>query len=163
MLHRLGINTNDVPADVLDTLTQAHMNELQQSLEVRPETIEVLEWASGRFRRAMISNFDYAPALYEALNRFRSAFETVVVSVEVGWRKPHGIIFERTFQTMGIEARDALFIGDQLFLDVLGSWQCGMDVVWLDSGREVWTAEFPRPTYTVQSIREIIDILGEQQ
>jgi putative hydrolase of the HAD superfamily len=165
MLRRLGIDTRDTPAEVLDTLTQAHMNQLQQSLEVLPETIEVLDWAAGRFRRAMISNFDYAPTLYEALDRFgiRSAFEAIVVSVEVGWRKPHGVIFEKTFQTMGIEARDALFIGDQLYLDVLGSRQCGMDVAWLDSGSEVWTAEFPQPTYRIQSIREIIDILGEQK
>jgi len=30
-------------------------------LRSKPETLEVLDWAGSRFRRAMISNFDYAP------------------------------------------------------------------------------------------------------
>ena len=161
MLRRLGKPAEQIPFEALDCLTQAHMNQLQDALEVRPETIEFLDWAAHRFRRGMISNFDYAPALYAALDRFgvRSAFETIMVSDEVGWRKPHPFIFEQTFAAMGIQPSEALFFGDQLYLDVLGSIQSGMDVVWLENGREVWTPEYPKPTYTVQSIREAIDLL----
>jgi FMN phosphatase YigB (HAD superfamily) len=86
-----------------------------------------------------------------------------MISVEVGWRKPHPIIFERTLEEMGIQASEALFIGDQLYLDVLGGIQSGMDVVWLDAGREVWTPEYPEPTYRVSNIREIIGLLEKQQ
>jgi putative hydrolase of the HAD superfamily len=165
MLRLLGHHADEVPAEILNSLTQAHMNQLQEAFEIRSETFEVLKWASERFRRGMISNFDYAPALYDVLDRFgiRTVFETIIISVEVGWRKPHPIIFERTFADMGIQAGEALFIGDQLYLDVLGSIQSGMDVVWLDSGREVWTTEFPHPTHRVSSIQEIIKILEMKQ
>jgi putative hydrolase of the HAD superfamily len=165
MLRILGRNAENADARMLDSLTRAHMNQLQQALEVRPETLQFLNWASKRFRTAMISNFDYAPTLYEALERFgvRSSFERIVVSVEVGWRKPHPLIFERMFAEMAIQASEALFIGDQLYLDVLGSVQAGMDVVWLDAGRETWTAEFPRPTYRVESMHEIIKLLEIEQ
>jgi putative hydrolase of the HAD superfamily len=161
MLRLLGRNGDDAAPEVLDSLTHAHMNQLQEALEVRPETLGVLDWASTKYRRAMISNFDYAPALYHALERFgiRSAFETVAVSAEVGWRKPHPRIFEHAFTEMGIRPDEALFIGDQLYLDVLGGIQAGMDVVWLDSGREIWTSRFPEPTYKVTSIGEIIRLL----
>jgi len=68
----------------------------------------------------MISNFAYAPTLYESLDQFgiRSAFETVVVSAEVGCCKPHRAIFDHAFEQMGIRPAEALFIGDQLYVDL---------------------------------------------
>lgn len=164
MLRLLGQDAGNADRRVLDELTLSHMDQLQQVFEVRPETLGFLEWAASRFRRAMISNFDYAPALYAVLERYaiRSAFETITVSVEVGWRKPHPIIFERTFSQMKIQPWEALYIGDQLFLDVFGSLRVGMDVVWLQTGREAWTPDYPEPTFKVRSIGEIVEILEKK-
>jgi putative hydrolase of the HAD superfamily len=150
---------------IVEELTRVHMKCIRDAIEIRPDTLNFLKWASARFRSAMISNFDHAPTLYGALDRFgiRSAFEKIMISVEVGWCKPHPVIFERTLTEMGIQASEALFIGDQLYLDVLGGIQAGMDVVWLDSGREVWTTEFPRPTYRVDSISEVARLLETAQ
>jgi putative hydrolase of the HAD superfamily len=164
MLRLLNHDGNDVAPAVLDELTLSHMAQLQEVFEIRAETLEFLDWAATRFRRGMISNFDYAPALYTALDRYsiRPAFETIMVSVEVGWRKPHPIIFERTFKAMNIHPSEALYIGDQLFLDVLGAHRAGMDVVWLDHGREPWTPEFPEPTYRANRITEVVNFLKKQ-
>ncbi len=164
MLRLLKHEADSVDPTVLDDLTASHMAQLQEVFEIRPETLELLEWSAPRFRLAMISNFDHAPALYTALDRYavRSAFEIIMISVEVGWRKPHPIIFERTFQQMNIHPSEALFIGDQLYLDVLGARQAGMDVVWLDNGSQTWTAEYPKPTFTVARINEVIDILEDR-
>ena len=162
LLRLLGHEADAVPWEILDTLTKAHMGQLSESFEVREETIEFLEWAKNRFRRAMISNFDYAPALHDALERFgiRSAFEIVVVSDEVGWRKPHRIIFDRTLNQLGIRASEALFIGDQLYVDVYGAINSGIDVVWLETELQDWiTPGLPEPTYKVRSITEIMEIL----
>src|SRR5262245_56126220 len=94
MLQLLGHGSADITDDAIQTITKAHMGQLQQSFEVRPEAIRVLDWAKSRFRTAMISNFAYAPTLYDTLDFFgiRRAFETVVVSAEIGWVKPHRII-----------------------------------------------------------------------
>jgi HAD superfamily hydrolase (TIGR01509 family) len=166
MLQLLGHSAADITDDAVETITRAHMALLQESFEVRPETIEVLEWSKARYRTAMISNFAYAATLYDSLDRFgiRQAFETITVSVEVGWCKPHRIIFEQTFEKMGITPRDALFIGDQMYIDVFGSLNCGMDVVWIETQRQDWMPPEVRvpackPTYTVQSILEVIKLL----
>jgi HAD superfamily hydrolase (TIGR01549 family) len=164
LLRVLGHEADEVPEEILDSLTKAHMGQLAESFEVRPETIDVLEWAARRFRRAMISNFDYAPALYDALDRFgiRSAFETVVVSDEVGWRKPHRIIFDHALEQLRIGAPEALFIGDQLYVDVYGAVNCGMDVVWIETERQDWLPPgLPEPTFKVRSITEVIEILAD--
>jgi putative hydrolase of the HAD superfamily len=164
MLGLLGHTAEQIKPEIVERLTEAHMGQLEQAFEVRPETIEVLKWARQRYRIGMISNFAYAPTLYDALDRFgiRSAFEAVMVSVEVGWCKPHRLIFERTCEHMGIRASEALFVGDQLYLDVYGALNAGMDVAWIETGWQEWLLpNVPRPeaTYRVRSILELINLL----
>jgi putative hydrolase of the HAD superfamily len=166
MLQLLGHAPAEVTDEAIEGITRAHMAELQRSFEVRPEVVRVLDWAKTRFRTAMISNFAYAPTLHESLDLFgiRPAFETVVVSAEVGWCKPHRIIFDHTFEKMRIRPAEALFLGDQLYVDVYGALNCGMDVVWIETERQDWLppeAQMPQctPTYTVQSISQVIDLL----
>ena len=142
------------------------MDELKRAFEVRPEALRVLDWAKARYRTAMISNFAYAPALYESLDFFgiRKAFETIVVSAEVGWCKPHRIIFDHTFAKMGIRPAEALFFGDQLYVDVYGALNSGMDVVWIETETQDWRPpelqlSTCKPTFTVRLISEIIELL----
>ncbi len=165
MLKKLGMKSDRVDFAVLDSLTRTHMTELQRAFEVRPETMKFLEWARPRFRIAMISNLDYAPVLYETLDRFgiRTLFETITVSAEIGWRKPHPLLFERTLANLKIDAKDALFVGDQLYIDVQGALNSGMDVVWLKTEvREgISDNKTLTPTYTVESITEIINLLEQ--
>ena len=169
MLELLGHPASELSGEAIETITKAHMALLEEAFEVRPETIEVLQWAKARYRTAMISNFGYAPTLYDTLGRFgiRSAFETVVVSVEVGWCKPHRIIFDRTFEQMGIRPSDALFIGDQIYIDVYGALNSGMNVVWIQTERQDWLPPEVRqpecqPTHTVQSISELMTLLEKK-
>jgi FMN phosphatase YigB (HAD superfamily) len=169
MLDLLGHPPDAITDAAVEKITRAHMALLQQAFEVRPETLRVLDWAQGRYRTAMISNFAYAPALHESLDYFgiRPAFETVVVSAEVGWCKPHRTIFDHTFEKMGIAPADALFIGDQLYVDVYGALNAGMDVVWIETERQDWLppeVKQPtcKPTYTVRLISEVIDLLEQK-
>ena len=173
MLDLLGHPVHEITDNAIETITKAHMAQLSESFEVRPETIEVLQWAKSRYRMAMISNFGYAPALYDALDRFgvRSAFETIVVSVEVGWCKPHRMIFDQTFERMGVRPSEALFVGDQIYLDVYGALSSGMDVVWIETPRQDSMAWLPagvaehmcKPTYTVRSISELVPLLENKR
>jgi HAD superfamily hydrolase (TIGR01549 family) len=162
MLRCLGVDADAVSPETLERFSRAHMDELRRTFEVRPETFEFLEWAASRYRRAMISNFDYSPALYQSLEDFgiRSAFEKITVSADIGWRKPHPVLFEQTLAEMGIQASDALFIGDQLYVDVHGALNAGLDVVWLETETQDWMPdERPQPTHSVRSIIDIIDLL----
>ena len=162
LLRILGHPAEGMPQEILESMTEAHMRLLEETFEVRPETLEVLDWASQNFRIGMISNFDYAPALHAALDRFgiKDAFETVVISVEVGWRKPHRGIFDHTLERMGITAKDALFIGDQLYVDVYGAANAGIDSAWIETERQDWLIPgLPEPTYKIRSLTELVKLL----
>ena len=166
MLELLGHPQAGITDDAVEKITRAHMRQLQESFEVRPETLQVLQWAKSRYRTAMISNFAYAPTLYESLDQFgiRSLFETIVVSADVGWCKPHRIIFDHAFEKMRIRPSEALFIGDQLYVDVYGALNSGMHVAWIETETQDWLppeVQLPacKPTYTVRVISELIDVL----
>src|SRR5262249_33956825 len=140
MLQLLGHPDTEITDPAVEAITRAHMSRLQESFEVRPEVLQVLDWAKPRYGTAMISNFAHAPTLYESLDFFglRSAFQTVIVSAEVGWCKPHRIIFDRAFEKLGIGPAEALFIGDQLYVDVYGALNSGMHVAWIETERQDW-------------------------
>ena len=55
--------------------------------------------------------------------------DAAVFSSEVGLRKPHPAIFEATLSALGVEAEDALFVGDRRFEDVRGAKELGMTTV----------------------------------
>src|SRR6516162_6989983 len=170
MLELLGHPANEITDEAVETITKAHMAQLQESFEVRPEVLAALEWAKNRYRTAMISNFGYAPALYESLDRFgiRGVFETVVVSAEVGWCKPHRTIFNHAFQKMRVRPVEALFFGDQLYIDVYGALNAGMDVAWVETERQDWMppeVQVPdrTPTYTIRLLSDVIELLGSKR
>jgi putative hydrolase of the HAD superfamily len=55
--------------------------------------------------------------------------DAIVLSSEVGKRKPHPAIFERALGELDIPAEDALFVGDRLEADILGASRVGMTTV----------------------------------
>jgi putative hydrolase of the HAD superfamily len=55
--------------------------------------------------------------------------DAVVLSSEVGKRKPHPAIFQRALADVEAQADEALFVGDRLEADVLGASRVGMQTV----------------------------------
>lgn len=164
LLRVLGHRADEAPAEVLESLTGAHLDQLAQSFEVLPETIDFVAWAARYFRLALISNFDHSPALFDALDRFGigTPFEAVVVSDDVGWRMPHRIIFERALGRLGIEPEEALFIGDRLYPDVYGAINSRLDSVWIaNEQQDSRSLGFPAPTYKVGSLLEVVPLLDK--
>ena len=83
----------------------------------------------------------------------------MVSSETAGVKKPHPEIFEHAFRALGVTARDSLFVGDRLELDVAGAHGVGMDAVWIDSGAQAWTSEFGEPRFRISSFAELPSIL----
>ena len=161
MAEMLGQAPQGLETEFFDRLAAAHMDRLFLAMEIRPENIETLAWARQRFRCGMISNFDYAPAIYRLLDRYRirESFECVAVSAEVGWRKPHRRIFEYAFDAMRIHPSEALFVGDHLDLDLRGASEVGMDCAWIDSGKQQWSASYPEPAFRITALPELVSLL----
>lgn len=53
-------------------------------------------------------------------------FDHIVISSEVGWRKPHPKIFQRVLQLLDVEPSEVVFVGDNLKEDIEGAVTAGM-------------------------------------
>jgi putative hydrolase of the HAD superfamily len=68
--------------------------------------------------------------------QFASAFPPLVISSEVGVRKPHPHFYRAAALTLGLEPGRVLCIGDDLENDVRGPWRAGLRACLIDrSGR----------------------------
>ena len=58
-------------------------------------------------------------------------FDPVLISSEVGLRKPHRLLFETVLRRWQLPAEQVVMIGDMLKADVLGAQQVGMHQIWI--------------------------------
>lgn len=94
----------------------------------------------GGRRLALVSNTHSAEMVrgHLAAMGIAEAFDAVVTSVEVGYRKPRPEIFTAALDALGAEARDTVFVGDSYDPDFLGPRRMGMDAYLIvGDGREV--------------------------
>ena len=80
----------------------------------------------------------------------------VVLSEEVGVQKPNKLIFEYALKLINKKASEVMMIGDNMETDIMGAAEMGMDTIYLSKNM---TSTTDYPTYTVQTLREIQNIL----
>jgi putative hydrolase of the HAD superfamily len=93
-----------------------------------PGLPQFLARLSAHYRLAIVSNTsdtDLVPAHLEAMG-VRGYFDAVILSVQVGWRKPHAQIFTAGLNELGIEPGDAVFVGDSYGPDYEGPTRAGI-------------------------------------
>lgn len=61
-----------------------------------------------------------------------SEISGVIISSEVGWRKPAPEFFDIVCQQTNCRADEILFVGDDLVNDIHGAKQAGMATAWID-------------------------------
>lgn len=84
---------------------------LFEALDLEEDMFELVERAKSRgYKAALLSN-SWGMGLYP-IDRIRELFDVVVISGEVGLRKPDPDIFKLTVAELGIEADACVFVDD---------------------------------------------------
>jgi putative hydrolase of the HAD superfamily len=153
---RLQIPEGPGVAELMEAGIAEHMRQLARAMEFPDSHRALVDRLQSRYRLGIISNFDHGPTVEMALTAqgIRDRFEAVVVSADIGWRKPRPEIFLETLRRMGIGPADAIFVGDTPEVDVVGAQAVGMDVIWIDNGTKALPSGTPAPTHTVASLVE---------
>lgn len=95
---------------------------------VIPGTVEMLRSLSSDFAVGLLSNFTHGPAARKILAAagLDQCFSAVVISGEVGFRKPHHLIFDRLVSEMGAAHHETVYVGDDPEPDIVGALGVGI-------------------------------------
>jgi len=86
----------------------------ERHVRLDPEAHFVLEALAPRKRLALVSNYDHPPHVHALLRRLDldRFFHPVVISGEVGVKKPDPAIFRMALRPAGLRADQVVFVGD---------------------------------------------------
>ncbi len=159
---RLGVAPDRVPPALIEALLAAHREELSRAMEFPGHHGPLLARLAARYALAVVSNFDYAPTVRTILGASRVAdlFAAIVVSDEVGWRKPKPVIFEEALRRLGVGARQALFVGDRAEIDVAGAQGVRMDAAWINRQGAPLPPGIRPPRFEIRDLAELPALLG---
>ncbi|MBI1733844.1 MAG: HAD family hydrolase [Candidatus Rokubacteria bacterium] len=160
-LSRLDVDPAACPDGFVDTLLDTHRRELAKAAEFPAHHGPLLERLARRFPLAVVSNFDYTPTALGILDDagVTHLFRTIVVSDEVGWRKPRREIFDVALNAIGVAPSDALFVGDRADIDVAGAQAVGMPVAWINRTAEPLPPGIAPPDFEIRDLAELAGIL----
>jgi len=89
--------------------------------------------AGAGYRLGLISNAADAGNVHRLIDaaELRPYFDPIVISAEVGLRKPNPRIFQRVLDAWGLLPAQVVMIGDTLGADILGAQLAGLRNVWV--------------------------------
>lgn len=98
-----------------------------------PGTVDMLAALKARYRLGLLSNLTHAPAALGIIDRLGMApfFDVVLVSGQLGYRKPHPRVFLALLEQLGTAKEHTAFVGDNLDIDVRGAQQAGLQPIWM--------------------------------
>ncbi len=97
-----------------------------------PGTGHMLETVKKRYRLGLLTNFTHGPAARNILDHLgiTSCFGIILISGELGYRKPHPSVFLKLIEQFGVERERILYIGDDPEPDIKGARAVGLKPVW---------------------------------
>lgn len=87
--------------------------------------------------------------------------EKIVISGEVGFKKPDIRIFQSALTEMQCNADEAFFVGDHPLNDYVGSIKAGLVGIWLE-GAHHWPDGFPKPV-SISNLNELCPLIRNLQ
>jgi len=162
VLNELGFNLNLTDLKIIRSV-EAFMRPLIKSLKLEEHVPLVLQELKKKYRLGLVSNFAYPPAIKQTLGKFRLSkfFDVIVISGDVGWRKPSPKIFEKALEALHVSASEAVFVGDAPFHDIAGARHVGMKTVLLRRLGEKETADTGNPDKIISGLEELLTILQD--
>jgi putative hydrolase of the HAD superfamily len=122
-----------------------------------PDARPTLEELGARgFRLGIVTNRAFGGERFAADLRAAGLdvpWASIVTSVETGYLKPHRAIFCKSLSELGIEAREAVMVGNSLAEDVAGAQSVGVAAAWRRSTPD---AEGVTPDFVFDELAELL-------
>jgi HAD superfamily hydrolase (TIGR01509 family) len=153
-----------IKVDPEDSRVKAALNIFFQdfidTLELRVGAKKLLAQTQAKCKVGLISNFTHAPVIHKSLRKIGicNFFNAVVVSEDVGWRKPCSQIFQDILNRLQIKAEDAVYVGDSPIEDIRGAKEAGLKTIFVSSQFNKLAdlkGSNEKPTFIAKSLLEV--------
>jgi len=125
---------------------------------------ETLEGLRPTYRLGIISDTGVTPGsvirIYLKEKGILRNFSSTIFSDEIGYCKPHEVVFKAALDELGVKPAEAVHVGDLLRTDVAGAKAMGMRAVWLETEGSARTGHVT-PDFVVSDLRQLIPVLNE--
>ena len=120
-------------SEVITRAVNAYMDIYINSLKINVSAYDILKRLTVEYELGLVTNFAYPPGACRILDRFslKSFFRVIVISGEVGWKKPSQQIFSIALSRLNANPEETLFVGDDYEADIVGAKRLGMRTVFL--------------------------------
>ncbi len=125
-------------------------------------TIQTLEDLSSNYKIGLISNTGITPGriiskVFQEYNILQY-FQVRIFSDEIGYCKPHPILFNTALKELECDPVKAIHIGDLLETDIKGAKDCNMYTIWFNDSISQKSHQI-KPDYEIQELSEVIPIV----
>jgi HAD superfamily hydrolase (TIGR01549 family) len=146
---------------LLDAVVARFEAELGRRVTLFPEAGSALT-ALRRLARLVVVTDGIAAVQHAKLSRcrLRHLFDRVVISQEVGYRKPQPALLHGALDQAGVRPRDALVVGDSGPSDGAGAHAAGLDFCWVNREDQPREAAGPVPArFEVRDLSALVTLL----
>ena len=166
----LDLKLNPTPEDI-KVVANKVANAWQKHISLDPETHHVLHTLHRSKKLALVSNFDHPPHTHSVLRKLdlTSYFDSVVISGEIGIKKPDPRIFDAALERTRMKPEEVIYVGDTED-DITAAQAAGMVPVLIQRHNEgnVWdfsvnthNSEQEEFTPDVRTITELSELLTQ--
>ncbi len=152
-------------SEELADLLQVRFDSFVSVVNEEDHVAEVVERLREKYALGLVSNYPDGRAIRASMEKvgLASFFDSVVVSGDMGYIKPHPILFAASLQELKKTAQEVVYVGDNWLADVQGAKRVGMQMIYMK--RWVPPEQFdPQPgdhlpDAEIQDLHELIPLL----
>lgn len=141
---------------------EADLNHLWRSMadcKIYPEVPEVLNTLIDKYKIGLLSNADNDDPLIKILLKQGFQFDIIITSEDMRAYKPQPIMFRQILNELGCQKHEALVVGDSLISDVLGAYNAGIKVAWINRLNKPLSVDYPKPDYEISNLKQLLNII----
>lgn len=160
-LNSMGFDTDSDHPEILSTVEKYFA---EWRLTLYPDVIPVIKRLRGDLKIGLVSNFTDSNFLNKTLRNFdiEDFFDSVTISDNCGWRKPHPNIFQEFLKSLDARFCETVFVGDDPVSDVKGANHMGITTVLIKrTGKDPENKQEIAPDFIVNSLTELQKLLSD--
>ncbi len=162
LCERLGLMDDRLPL----LLADVHMGLLREQVAMPLHHVGLMTSLGERAVLGLCSNFSHASTAHAILEDYGldEHLSAIVISEDVGIRKPRDEIFQEVLSRLSVAADETLHVGGSLDADVAGAAAVGIRSAWLtrrvpDPEEALGRHSGPLPDYQIADLADLTHIL----